>query len=297
MMIDDIRPATTADLPELHAIWYATEVEGDPAPPPRGAPLPTLGHILATGTLLVCERGGRIVGFAGLIRRGEVAFLTDLFVRPDVQSSGIGSALLRRILPGGDGVIRCTLASGDPRAVALYIRAGMRPRWPHFWLRAEPARLGGLPETGVVTVEADPGDAELRRWDAELSGRDRPEDLRFLLGAMDAVPLWFSREGRRIGYGYVQRRSPESLWYPDAYRLGPIGARSTADAVECALAGVRWARGRADVLWLAVPGPHAALAGLLDAGFQIAHVETFLSSEERPFADVARYVPTGSTFF
>ena len=66
-------------------------------------------------------------GNASAVSRGPVVFLADLFVLPGQQSAGLGSALLRRVLPR-EGALRCTASSGDPRAQALYIRWGMRPR-------------------------------------------------------------------------------------------------------------------------------------------------------------------------
>ncbi len=292
-----IRPATAADLAELHAVWYATEVDGEPDPPPIPTDiLPGLPHVLATGDLLLAERDGRIVGFAGLLTRGGVAFLTDLFVHPDVQSAGIGRALLERILPP-DGRVLATSASTDPRAPALYIRAGMRPQWPLFWLLGDSASLGPLVAQGTELLEADPSDPALTAWDGALGGRPRAEDLACLLSGFDAMPFWFERGGRRIGYGYVQRRSPESLWHQDAYTLGSIGAYTPEDAAACVLAAVEWAYARANTLRLAVPGPHAALPTLLAAGLRIVGIETFLSSREAPFVDGRRYLPSGGTLF
>jgi GNAT superfamily N-acetyltransferase len=292
-----IRQASAADLGELHAIWYATEVDGELDPPPLPADvLPGLPHVLATGDLLLAERDGRVLGFAGLITRGGVAFLTDLFVRPEVQSEGVGRALLERILPR-DGRILATAASTDPRAPALYIRAGMRPQWPIFWLLGASARLKPLPTQGITVIEADPGDPALVAWDSALSGRPRAEDLTCLVKGFDATALWFEREGRRIGYGYVQRRSPESLWNQEAYTPGPIGAYTPEDAAASAQAAVEWARPRAETLRLAVPGPHPALPTLLAAGLRIAEIETFLCSGETPFTDGRRYLPSGGTLF
>src|SRR6478609_3122555 len=121
-----IRSATSDDLQAVHAVWYATETIGEANPPPPGAPHPWLRHVLRTGTLLVAERDGAIIGFAGVIARGELAFLTDLFVAPERQSHGTGAALLDAILPR-DGRALATIGSSDPRALALYIRAGMTP--------------------------------------------------------------------------------------------------------------------------------------------------------------------------
>src|SRR5688572_11975808 len=134
-MHEDIRPATAADLPALYDIWYASEVGGDPHPPRRG-PWPWLAHELATGALLLAERDGVALGFAGTITRDEIVFLSDCFVRADAQSSGVGRGLLHQLLPR-DGRTYCTISSNDPRAQALYVRAGMRPHWPFFILEAE----------------------------------------------------------------------------------------------------------------------------------------------------------------
>jgi GNAT superfamily N-acetyltransferase len=289
-----VRPATGDDLPALHALWYATEVDGEPDPPPAGDVLPGLPHVLTTGDLLLAEDDDRILGFAGLITRGGVAFLTDLFVHPEVQSEGVGRALLARILPR-DGRALATAASGDPRAPALYIRAGMRPRWPIFWLLGASARLRLAPPPEVAVREAEPDDPALLAWDSALCGRPRATDLACLAGGFGALPFWFERGGRRIGYGYIQRRSPESLWHPEAYTLGPIGAYTVEDAAACVLAAAEWARERAETLRLAVPGPHPALPELLAAGLPIAGIETFLCSGEVSFADGRRYLPSGGT--
>src|SRR5437764_15200879 len=103
----DLRRGTQEDLPESYYVFYENEVAGDPNPPPLGEVSSCLRHVFATGELYVAERDGRIVGFAALITRGPVAYLTDLFVRRAEQSGGIGSALLQRILTT-DERIRCT---------------------------------------------------------------------------------------------------------------------------------------------------------------------------------------------
>ena len=289
----EIRPAAEGDLAQVYDVFYENEVGDDPDPPPRGDMPPWLTHVLAAGEMLVAERGGRVVGFAGLIARGEVAYLTDLFVRREQQSGGVGRALLRRILPAGG--VRCTMSSRDPRALALYVRAGMRPQWPNLWLRADTARLVARPTGDVAVVAAEPGNAELLRWDAALSGRHRPAEHAYWLGQA-AIPVWFERRGTPIGYGYIQTRSPSALWSRDAFMVGPVGARTAEDAAACLLAAVEFARQRSGRVRLSVPGPHPALAALLDAGFQITYVETFVSSAAEPFLDPTRYAGSGDFF-
>src|SRR5262245_55883910 len=134
-----VRPATAADLETLWEIRYADEIASEPNPPERGQVPPYLGHVLETGELLVADQDGAAVGFAGLVRRGATAFLTDLFVHPDRQSGAVGRTLLREILPRS-GATLLTLSSTDPRALALYTRAGLQPRWPNMLLEVESAR-------------------------------------------------------------------------------------------------------------------------------------------------------------
>jgi ribosomal protein S18 acetylase RimI-like enzyme len=289
-----IRPAAAADLPALYDIWYASEA-GDEPHPPRG-PWPWLAHELATGQLLLAERDRTPIGFAGTITRSGIAFLADCFVRADAQSSGVGRRLLDRLL-AGEGETRCTVSSSDPRAQALYIRAGMRPRWPNFILDGQTYTLGTLPADRVESVEATTDDPQLIEWDAAIGGRRRPEEHRYWVAQHQAVPLWFRRGGQTIGYGYAQLHSPELLWRPDTLRLGPIGAQNQADALACLGAAVSWAKQRAPAINISVPGPHAALAALLEARFRISYVEVFLCSSDQPFFDAGCYIPSGGTFF
>ncbi len=286
------RPATPADLARIYEIWYASEIEGAPDPPPPGD-ASDFRHELETGEMRVTERGGQVIGFAATLTRSGITYLAELFVAKACRSSGVGKRLLQAILPQDERTI-CTLSSRDPRALALYVRAGMRPYWPHAWLRASAERLGGLP-TGEVEVSIGQGDEPLlRHWDMQISGRDRSPDYPYWLEQRRAVPLWFRRRGQVVGYGFAHRRSPDSLWSPDALTLGPLGALTADDAAACVLAAVRWARREADVLRLALPGPHPALPLLLEGGFQITYVETFLSSSARSLFEPRRYVTSGS---
>ncbi len=218
-----IRTATMDDLPAVHAVWYATETVGEADPPPLGGPHPWLRHVLRTGTLLVAEHDGAIIGFAGIIERGELVYLTDLFVAPETQSHGVGGALLDAILPR-DGRKLATIGSSDPRALALYIRAGMTPEWPDFQIHVERERwrAADVDLGGVQMVEAARMEADLLAWDAEISGRPRPEEHQYWVDECAGTPFWFQRAGERIGFGYV-RLAPETTLQPaDMAVVGPV---------------------------------------------------------------------------
>jgi len=172
----------------------------------------------------------------------------------------------------------------------------MQPQWPNLCLRANAPAPDSLPVTDVVVVEAHVDDRELVRWDAEISGRERPQDHAFWVRDQGGVPVWFERQGIRVGYGYA-RLGAGTIFYPDACTIGPVGARTAEDAAACVLAAVTWAQSRATVLRIDVPGPHPSLGALLDTGFRIGYVETFMSTMDSPFVDGQRYVGSGGDLF
>ncbi|MFN8591646.1 MAG: GNAT family N-acetyltransferase [Thermomicrobiales bacterium] len=289
-----IRPATTADLDAIWDIRYLNDIAGEAVIPIKGTPPPYLTHLLDHGTLLVAEREGRVIGYAGRVDRGGVAYLTDLFIAPQRQSGAVGSALLRRIFVD-DPWPRCTLASTDHRAISLYTRWGMAPLWPNLLLVGERQQLRPLPETDVTMVPADVNDPRLWEKDRIASGRFRPEDLAFFIASERGQPFWFRRGAKTVGYGIV-RLGAGRLWWPDAVTVGPLGADSPGDAAACALAAVSWAAAHGSPIEIAVPGPHRALAPLLNAGFRLIYVETACLSAPG-LIDPTRYIGSGGDLF
>jgi hypothetical protein len=191
---------------------------------------------------------------------------------------------------------RCVIASRDFRANALYIRNGMSPRWPAYWVVSDaPAELNLeiLPGAELALVPIDVADAELMRWDAEICGYARPSDLRWLVETRDAQAFWVTRAGERLGYAFIHRAATEYLWCPHSWTLGPIGARSASEAPACVGAVTRYAAERAPAIRLSIPGPHPALPSLLAAGMRLSYIETFLASADGAPFDPARYIHHG----
>lgn len=243
------------------------------------------------------DETGRLIGFGATLGWGgprePLTYLSDLFIAQDVQSQGIGQAILRE-LPLSEGP-RCVNASADPRASALYIRWGMYPRWPSYGLLIDPLRnansLRALPGADIEIAEAHPDDPELAAWDVRSFGYARPDDLAWLRATRGAQPFWFRRAGKTIGYGFVQRRAA-SLWRPNSSIIGPIGAETPDEARDCVCAATRWVseRGLGRVV---LPGPHPALPRLIEAGLHIVYSEMFLASPGAPLFDPTRYLPSG----
>jgi GNAT superfamily N-acetyltransferase len=288
-----IRPAIAADLPRVAQIWAGNQ---DDVALASGFVPSLYVHELATRELVVAEDDGQVVGFAALLTRGDISFLADLFVDPARQSSGLGRKLLQYVLPR-DARMCCTLSSSDPRALSLYIRAGLRPYWSCFQLRGSAALFAQTSSEEPDVVEAPTGDPELVEWDRTIGGRFRPEDHAYWVEQRGGVPLWFVRHGQRVGYGYVQTRSDDVLGGPETLTVGPIGVRSEADALPCVTAAGRWASDRATAIRVSVPGPHPALGPLLALGLRIHDIDTFCSTHAAPFTDVSRYLPSGGDLF
>jgi len=290
-----IRPATEAELPSVYKVFYQNELLDDPQLPLPGVIPPYMRHVLQTGMLSVAEEDGKIVAFAGAITRGNISFLTDLFVLPSFQSGRLGKALLQTVLPQDD-LVHCTLSSSDPRALALYIRAGMRPWWPQFALRLDRTTHVWSPVPDMEIIEADSSDPALLSWDTRISGRPRPQDLEFWVRDEQAVPLWFRRQGKVVGYGYV-RFGAITNSNPHACKIGPIGADTPENAIACVQAAIHWAVQRSAEIHIDVPGPHPCLIALLDHGFHIKSFDTFVCDASSLFLDARCYIAGGGDMF
>ena len=236
-----------------------------------------LDRELDNGRLAAGFADGDVVGFGATFARGGLIHLADLFVLPEHQSSGLGRTLLTRLLPVD--APRVTFASSDPRAVALYIRQGMRPVCPLLYLRGP---LAALPGPGAIRpagpARTGPGAAAARaRLDADASGGRRDADLAWYAALPGVTTV-------HTGTGYAMVRDTR-----DGVQVGPAGGQTTrhcADAVLAALARHR----AAGTATLCLFGPNPLLPVLLEAGFTIADMDVFLSSGADPLA-LDRYLP------
>jgi GNAT superfamily N-acetyltransferase len=245
-----------------------------------------LDHERATGTLLVAERDGEIVGFGGALARGGVTHLADLFLAPQERGRGIGAALLDRLLP--EGGERVTFASSDPRAVPLYRRYGMRPVCTLPCLRGGRPAAARLARTALTAEPAGPD--RIASLDALPAGRSRTEDHEFLAGLSGANGLLLRHGDEVVGYGYVRVTDGDR----DGERIaciGPAGSLRDDHAVDCVTTLVSAGAAIADEVELALLDSHPALPRLLDAGFQVTDTDTLMAS--RPdVLDGHKYAPS-----
>jgi mycothiol synthase len=127
-----------ADALALHAL-DAASFEGAPDYAPMSAQVFRADHLERHDTdrelTCVAERDGRIVGFALVLRRDDddAGHVGVLAVAPSEQGNGIGSALLTeafaRIKRAGFARAELGVATTNPRAMRLYERSGMAPRF------------------------------------------------------------------------------------------------------------------------------------------------------------------------
>ncbi|GAA2206917.1 hypothetical protein GCM10009850_023750 [Nonomuraea monospora] len=272
-----VRAASADDLPAVRAVARRFGLlSGWPAGSPDFLDAERL-----FGTLLIAPAqtggGGVAWGFGGTLRRGDLTHLGDLFVLPAHQSSGLGRAMLARLL-SGDGP-KVTFASSDHRAMALYVRHGLRPWCPLLYLSG-PATVLPAPATGLpappppVRVTSPDSIAAL---DAQVSGGARHETLSWY-AARPGVTAYTT------GAGYALTRTTE-----DGTLIGPAGGAEPQDCAHAVLAALATAQGTAK---LALPGTHPLLPSLLAAGWRIHDLDT-LMADDAALALIRpdRYVP------
>ncbi|GAA3846580.1 hypothetical protein GCM10022226_82730 [Sphaerisporangium flaviroseum] len=273
-----VRVAVDADMPGVREVASHFEILDDWAGMPD-----FLDAERAFGSLVVGEVDGRIVGFGGVLRRGQVSHLGDLYVLPEHQSSGIGRTILSRLLPSDTP--RVTFASDDSRALGLYIRQGMRPVCPLLYLTGSPSEASlprGFQARGTVDgPRADsgepPGIREAVMLDGRVSGGDRAGSLSWYAG-LPGVTLHVT------GGGYAFARMID-----EDLEVGPVGGDTPQDCADAVFAAAG-AHPGADEVQVAVPGVHPLLPRLLEAGWEIDDLDTFMTTEPG-LVRLDRYLP------
>lgn len=154
----------------------------------------------------VAEKNGEIIGFARSILCDGLRELTEFFVRPDVQASGVGRELLSRAFPSEGARRRCIIATIDPSAQALYLKSKVYPRFPLYSFARKPERREEDKELTVEPMEASRKTLEtIAKIDQQILDHRRDANHRWLLGNRQGY--LYRRNGRVIGYGYVGKYS------------------------------------------------------------------------------------------
>jgi GNAT superfamily N-acetyltransferase len=233
----------------------------------------------------VAEVDGQIVGFARSSVRDGVRELLEFFVRPGHQSQGIGGELLRRAFPAAGTRRRAIIATRDIRALARYMKSGVYPRFPNYYMYRKPEPVAVATDLEFAPASDTPETlAAIRAIDQAILGFTRDVDHQFLL--QDRQAILFRSAGQVVGYGYFGKGT------------GPIALLNPADfpAVLAWAESESAARGD-DEFGMQLPLINrAAVDYLLTRGFQIEDFTVFFMSDE-PFGRFENYVITSPPFF
>jgi len=262
----------------------ADQTSGDPEAWDKRRPL--YEHLARTAAhFWIAQDGDRPIGYARSIERDGVLELTEFFVLPEAQSGGVGRELLARAFPSDGARHRTIIATSDLRAQGRYLRAGVYPRFPIYFLGRAP---------GPVSVESDlrirpiGDDAEalaaLAALDRGVLGHQRDADHRYLLTTRHGYLYW--REGVPVGYGYVGGNN------------GPFALLDSADfpAVLAHAEALAHARGAARTGFEVGMINAAAVDYLLARGYLLDSFFAFFMSSV-PFGRFENYIFTSPPFF
>lgn len=266
-----VRRAHAGDDPGIAEVARRNEQLG----PQSGADSRYTAHVRECGTLLVAQVDDRVVGYGATVGIGAASLLADLFVDPAQHGAGVGGTLLNALWPlGPSAPARFTFASQDPRAMSLYLRAGLTPWWPLLYLQG---RSTARPEARLHAARVRP--AEAARAEERLTGVDRTADLAFLSGNATAGGLVITRHGQPIAAGAFTPGNLAHLACPDP-----------SDAAEAVIAGLlAVGDGAASVC---LPGPHPAVFPLLAAGFRIVDFDVHMATRPDLLAVTGVYSPS-----
>jgi GNAT superfamily N-acetyltransferase len=266
-----IRRAGEADFGALESIYEAAEppVADDP-PAPAGWLTRYLDYLLVRGDMLVADGDGGPVGFATVVEVGRAVHVADLFVHPSRQGTGIGGRLLRAAL--GDRWPRMTFSSDDPRAMPLYIKAGMAPRWPNLYLDSRGLAIPGVPSS--LHVRPLPA-AQAAATEVMFGGSDRTRDYEHWAGQPGGESFVVEQAGRPISVGTARDRWRKAGRWIDRLIISP----DAIDVVAPVLAALQHGS-RGQPISIPLAGPHPAVPVLIEAGFRLYDKDTFMASEE-----------------
>jgi ribosomal protein S18 acetylase RimI-like enzyme len=233
----------------------------------------------------IAEQDGQAVGFARSILRGELQQLTEIFIRPEVQSSGMGRELIRRTFSDNGTALRSIIATTDVRAQSLYLKAGVYPRFPLFYFGRQPEKNAVEKDLVFQPFVASPENlAVIGDLDLTIVGHRRDIDHKWL--SLNRQGYLYYRDGEVVGYGYTGSRD------------GPFALQETSDfpAVLAHAENQALMAGR-DEFGVEVPMINqTAVDYLLGRGFRIdSFMAIFMSNV--PFGQFENYIVTSPPFF
>lgn len=175
-------------------------------------------HLVRTyDNFWVAEQDGHVVGYARSIQRDDTQELTEFFVLPENQSSGIGRELLKRVFPNEDSRHRCIISTRDEHALIRYMRAGLYGRFSIRLFSCKPRNMKVETDLSIEEMKlTDDIVNALNTVDQKVIGFQREVDHEWL--QTNRQGYVYQRKGQIVGYGYVGRNSgPFALLNPQDF--------------------------------------------------------------------------------
>ena len=230
----------------------------------------------------IAERDGELLGFARSILREGLLELTEFFVRPGKQSSGVGRELMARVFPREGAKRLNIIATTDLRAQARYLKAGVYPRFPIYYFGREPEAVPVDTDLTFASLTSEHIE-RLAEVDRAVIGHRRDVDHRWLLSERQGY--LYMRGDRAVGYGYAGKRN------------GPFALLDDHDFPAVLAHAENAALGKWGHFGVEAPMINrVAVDYLLSRGFRIdPFIALFMS--DAPFGKFENYVFTNPPFF
>ena len=149
----------------------------------------------------VAESEGEIIAYARSIEHDSMQELTEFFVSPHQQSSGVGRELLARAFSKSEARYRTIIATLDERALYRYMKLGVYGRFPlkYFYRKAEQVKLETDLKIERMQLELHLDD--INRIDREILNHTRQSQHQWI--ASTRAGFVYQRDDKIVGYGYV----------------------------------------------------------------------------------------------
>src|SRR5215212_58277 len=149
----------------------------------------------------VAESEGKIIAYARSIEHDSMQELTEFFVSPHQQSSGVGRELLSRAFSKSEARYHTIIATLDERALYRYMKLGLYGRFPlkYFYRKAEQVKLET--DMKIERMQLERHLPDINRIDQEILEHRREPQHQWI--ATTRAGFVYQRDDKIVGYGYV----------------------------------------------------------------------------------------------